>query len=927
MDFTAKATPLHRGCRMRYNQRKATGKEEADAMNDFLRDRLCDLLARHGRPLLDDRPRCEALLWLAAGENSHGMFALTGALERKVPQAILTAPPERRDAELLAKLTRRLVSDLDMDETAARWAVESWARAVAAAPAQPLLAPEPLAQQPPPSRPARPHSTPAVSPEFSTLPDLTLDAGPAPLPPPPPREEALVNLDRFFTGREPEGVFLQGSTEGVSCLACCPDGSILATGHDDGTIKLWDARSGRLSAVLPGHGGRVRDLSFTPGGHHLASAGQDGLLKIWDRSARADPVTLEGHQGPATCAAFSPDGGTVVSGGTDGTIRIWDPGSGALRRTLTGHAEEVTSLAYCPDGRTVASGSLDQTVKLWDIGFGSYWATLEGHPGGVTALAYAPNGELLVTGGHDWSMRLWNALTGSALATLAGELEGHTQPVCCVAFAPNGWTIASGGADEAVRVWDVAARRELCCFTGHTGPVRAVAYTPDGEWLISAGADGTVRRRRAPEAERPAPARRSFEAPKPRSSSVGKASAWGGAALVVIWLLIRLTTSASRSSPQPQPQRFDMRAALRQHPPPIWGDQQGADLLPAQERLLVGHQGGVAAVAIASDGRTALSGGFDRMVRLWDLTNGQELRRLDGHTAPVLGVALSPDGRRALSGSLDRTVRLWDVQTGQELRRLDTFRSGAVCVAFSPDGQRFAVGCGFASVSHDIVKDPAVPSFERLRWFRPQPPDRTVTVWDTDTGRLVATLRGHNDEVSSVAFTPDGKRLVSGGFDCTAILWDVATSKVIRRFRGHIGEILGVAVSPDGKHLLTCSGKLGPVAGNGPDKDKIEEKKPEPPRAPDNKPRLWDLATGLELRPLRGHWHVVLGVAFSPDGRRALSGGMDKTVRLWDVATGEVIRTFQGHGYGVQAVAFTPDGRRALSASWDGNLRLWRLPP
>src|SRR5690348_8040604 len=108
-------------------------------MNDSLRNKLCELLAAHGRPLLEDRPRCEALLWLTAGENSRGLFALVGALERKVPQALLTAPPERRDAELLEKLARRLMADLDMDEAAARWAVASWARAVAAAPAQPVV--------------------------------------------------------------------------------------------------------------------------------------------------------------------------------------------------------------------------------------------------------------------------------------------------------------------------------------------------------------------------------------------------------------------------------------------------------------------------------------------------------------------------------------------------------------------------------------------------------------------------------------------------------------------------------------------------------------------------------------------------------------------------------------------------------------------
>jgi 5-methyltetrahydropteroyltriglutamate--homocysteine methyltransferase len=106
-------------------------------MNDFLREKLCELLAAHGRPLLNDRERCEALLWQAAGDNSQGMFALLGGLQRKVPHALLTAPPERRDEALLAKLTQRLVKDLGLDEPAARWAVECWVLAVAPVPFQP----------------------------------------------------------------------------------------------------------------------------------------------------------------------------------------------------------------------------------------------------------------------------------------------------------------------------------------------------------------------------------------------------------------------------------------------------------------------------------------------------------------------------------------------------------------------------------------------------------------------------------------------------------------------------------------------------------------------------------------------------------------------------------------------------------------------
>jgi WD40 repeat protein len=890
-------------------------------MNDFLRDKLCELLAAHGRPLLEDRPRCEALLWLAAGENSRGMFALTGALERKVPQALLTAPPERRDAELLEKLTRRLMADLDMEEAAARWAVETWACAVAGAPAQPPESPEPRppeAAAPPPTRP-QPRPAPAAPSDFAALPSLTLDDESAPARPAP--APAPLNLDKFFTGREPEDVFLRGGTEGVNCLAYSRDGLTLATGHDDGTVRLWDADTGRQLAVLTGHTAPVRTLAFAAHGRQLASGDAAGDIKLWHLPANRLQTTLDGHEGPVTCLAYSPDGANLASGSADRTVRLWYAEGGTFRRTLKGHAGEVTCLAYCPDGRTVASASLDDTVMLWDVGFGSYWATLQGQVGGVTALAYSPSGELLVTGGRDGTVRLWHAETVREVATSAGARRGHSQPVCCLAFAPNGWTVASGGEDETVRVWDAVGWHELCSFSGHTGPVRAVAYSPDGRWLTAAGADGTVRRWRAPEAERPAPVRRPLGRPKPRASSAGKAWAWVISLVVAGFLLIRLVMALSGSSQRPQ------------FPPPrvpAWG---GNPNLPGpfdQGLVFAGHQDGVSAVAIADNGRTALSGSFDRSVRLWDLDTGQELSRYNGHTAAVLAVALSADGRRALSGGLDQTVRLWDVGTGRELRRFGNFRSGVTAVAFSPDGRRFAAACGFQKVTHTLKNEPGRQPLANMEWRRPQPPDCAVTVWETDTGRRVFTLRGHGDEVTAVAFTPDGQRLVSGSFDKTASLWDLQTGKEIRRFRGHKGEVFGVAVSPDGKRLLTCSGMLGPV----PDKKAADKKdvaqgpKPAPPAAaPDNTVRLWDLETGAELRSFHGHQNAVLAVAFSPDGLRAVSGSFDNSVRVWEVDTGFELHRYFGHSAAVGAVAVTPDGRRALSGGWDNNLRAWRLPP
>src|SRR5262249_41862731 len=139
-----------------------------------------------------------------------------------------------------------------------------------------------------------------------------------------------------------------------------------------------------------------------------------------------------------------------------------------------------------------------------------------------------------------------------------------------------------------------------------------------------------------------------------------------------------------------------------------------------QLRQFPGHQEGIAAVAVTPDGLRALSGAFDRTLRLWDLDNGQELRRFEGHTEPVLSVAVSPDGRRALSASLDKTVRLWDVHSGQELRRFDGFPTGVTGVAFSPDGKRFAASYGFEQVKHTLKNDAGPAPLENLEWRRAQ---------------------------------------------------------------------------------------------------------------------------------------------------------------------------------------------------------------
>ncbi|CUA68332.1 Vegetative incompatibility protein HET-E-1 [Podospora anserina] [Rhizoctonia solani] len=286
-----------------------------------------------------------------------------------------------------------------------------------------------------------------------------------------------------------------------------------------------------------------------------------------------------------------------------------------------------------------------------------------------------------------------------------------------------------------------------------------------------------------------------------------------------------------------------------------------------------GHTRAVHSVAFSPDGNSVISGSSDCTIRTWSAHIRDSIGDPFGvSNGWITSVSYSPLGDIIASASADKTIRLWDVNTHQQLGQPIQSDSPIYSVAFSPSAKLVASGCGRSDIPNHC----------------------TVQLWDVDKRTAASKpFKGHNYSVTSVRFSPDGSRLVSGSYDKTVHVWDVERGIIIvGPLKGHTGQVRSIAVSPDGSKMASGSD--------------------------DCTLRLWDTRSGEKIgSPFEGHTDWILSVDFSPRGTYIVSGGLDNTIRLWDIRTGRQVQSFEDHTDHVYSVTFSPCGQHVASGSSD----------
>ncbi|MDB9528577.1 NACHT domain-containing protein [Oscillatoria sp. CS-180] len=564
------------------------------------------------------------------------------------------------------------------------------------------------------------------------------------------------------------------------------DSSLLATGHLNGEICLWDSDARKLTSHS-GHADLVRAVAFSPDSRLLATGSYDRSIKLWDISNRVlledNCITiLKGHDRPVRSVSFSPDGKILASGSEDHTLALWNIETGeCLRKLSLGTFGYMRSATFSKDGNIIASSGDDYTVILWNFQTGNILKKLSGHKNWVKSIDFHPYKNLLVSGSQDGTAKLWDISTGECIRTFTG----HKGQINSVDFSRDGNLFASAGSDSIVRVWNIESEQCFRLLKGHTTWVQSISFHTENRILASGSQDNSIR-------------------------------LWDVYEGKCIDILQSHIDWIEAIKPSPDGQTIAVSSQtfpLQNYDIELWNICKESSVY-----RLSGHANPILSIDFTRDGKFLASGSSDHTTKIWNIETKKCIRTLHGHNDVVNTLNFSCTDKILATGSEDETVKIWDFNTGDCIRTLYGHMGQIKTVRFASTSKLL-----FSTSEDFVLRIWDCESWECLRtvkgnsnWIRSfslhpsgssfaaASDDYIARIWNIGTGDCTQTFQGHSAQIKKVNFNNDGQILVTGSDDCLVKMWNSKNGKCLATFEGHLSSIRSIQFNAKGDKIISA---------------------------------------------------------------------------------------------------------------------------
>jgi WD40 repeat protein/uncharacterized caspase-like protein len=691
---------------------------------------------------------------------------------------------------------------------------------------------------------------------------------------------STVKLWETSSGRELRN--LSGGTQsGMTMspfIAFSRDSRLVAAAAGDNSVKIWDVLSGRELQTLAGTQGSmtaaiagVSFIGFTPDSRVVTVS---DAIRVWDAASGRElrSISMEmnlsssAFMGGGGGAAITPDGNQlaflVSDGGEKHQVKFWDLATGREARTVDLPDKEIESieLTVTPDGRLLVAGIVQKRLRLWDLSGKGNERELTPTATDNGLIKFSRDGRLLALA-EGYTVKLWDVATLRELPGLKPPHSGllESQARIFANFSEDGKRLATGGFGTPTILWETETAKQLVKMSGRTNMAYEVAFSADGTRLASGGRTRWDLRT----------GRGSRLTSAPSDNMFGMSSPDGK-------LLATFTMNSNVLTILEVPSG---RQLQRLAPASGGGVINRVSFSPDGSMLLTAYGPNPEQLQQSSITNPESN---EHQLKIWDVKSGRELRSIALGLGGASKTGFSSDGRTLGTVGAMGQISLWDAQSGSRIRDLTSSPLGNLGSIGNPGSMPSTINPG---TIRGAMKSGSVA----------MPNMADISAMMTNMmGAMSAGTMGQT--VTSLAFSPDGRTLATGGVESKSN-FDMAA-------------MMSGAMNP-GKR---------PKNQPTPDpQDFMKNMKVETT----GQIRLWDVAGGTQVGELKGHGKGITEVAFSRDGRLLASGSTDNTIRIWDLATKRELRTLTGHTSNIESIDFSPDARLLASAADDGGTFLW----